>query len=252
MLGSVAVIALLVPSSGARAQDMPLSQIIAEHESWTVVKGGYSKITSLFTDLNGRVRVNHDKGLDFVHLDGSVHPRQDADNDVKVPAQARTHYGLTYIIREDDPPTVSLLGRNSPIVETPAVARPAGLALSNDDATLFVGDAAGKNIWAFRVEKDGTLTAGERYCALRMKLSDKESGMTALTVDAAGRIYACTPFGVQIFDPTGRLCGVLTKPDQGPLTALAFGGTDRNVLYIACGDKLYARQMQARGKPLEH
>jgi enterochelin esterase family protein len=230
---------------------MPLSQIIAEDHPWTLVKGGYTKIEGLYTDPNGRVRVIHGKGMDFVGTDGAVHVRHDADSDVKVPHQARTRSGLVYIIREDDPPLVSLRRQNSPEIETLGVNRPAGLALSPDDTTLFVGDSAGTAIWAFRVEKDGTLSAGEPYCPLRLKAEQMESAITCVITDAAGRVYAGTPLGVQIFDPTGRLCGVLTNPSEGTVTALTYGGTDMNVLYMACGDKLFSRQMIARGKSAE-
>ena len=247
----LSVLSVVLIGSPAKAQDMPLSQILAEDHSWTVVKGGYTKIDALVTDPNGRVRVMHGKGMDFVGTDGAVRIRHDADSDVKLPHQARTRRGLTYLIREDDPPLVSLLQQNTPVIETPRVNRPAGLALNPDDSTLFVGDAAGNAVWAFRVEKDGSLTAGEPYCPLRLKPEQKESGVACVITDAAGRIYAGTPLGVQIFDPTGRLCGVLTKPCEGKVTALAFGGTDMNVLYMACGDKLYSRQMIAKGKSPE-
>src|SRR5262249_15620278 len=245
---ALACLLVLIGSGWARAQDMPLSQIIAEEHSWVLLKSGFFRIDALFTDPNGRVRVIHDKGMDFIGTDGAVRARRDADSDVKLPHQARTRSGLVYIIREDDPPSVSLLGANSPVVDTPGVGRPAGLALSPDDSTLFVGDAAGNSIWAFRVEKGGMLSAGEPYCPLRLKPGEKESGVTCVLTDAAGRIYAGTPLGVQIFDPTGRLCGVLNQPCEGRLTALAFGGTDLNVLYMACGDSLFSRQMLAKGK----
>ena len=74
--------------------------------------------------------------------------------------------------------------------------------------------------------------------------------MTALTTDAAGRVYACTPLGIQVFDPTGRLCGVLHKPGRGDLTAIAFCGENRDILAVACGEKLFMRKMQAKGLPL--
>jgi len=247
----LAVLSVVYFCSAASAQDMPLSQIIAADHPWTLVKSGYTKIDALVTDASGRVRVIHGKGMDFVGADGAVRIRHDADADVKLPHQARTHRGLVYIIREDDTPLVSLLNQNAPVVETTGVGRPSGLALSPDDSTLFVGDASGNAVWAFRVEKDGTLSAGEPYCPLRLKPEQKESGVTCVITDAVGRIYAGTPLGVQIFDPTGRLCGVLSNPCEGKVTALAYGGADMNVLYMACGDRLYSRQMLARGKSPE-
>src|SRR5262249_34835250 len=104
----------------------------------------------------------------------------------------------------------------------PGLNRPAGITLWPDGRRLVVGDADGKHLWAFPVEKDGDLTAGERYYALRVKRGQTKSGVTALTVDDKGRLYACTPLGVQVFDPTGRLCGVLLKPSAADPTAIAF------------------------------
>src|SRR5262249_45138549 len=128
------------------------------------------------------------------------------------------------------------------------VASPSGSALSPDESTLFVGDAEGSHVWAFRIEKDGRLTAGERYCPLRVKSGQKASGVTALATDAAGRVYAATPLGVQVFDPTGRLSGVMTHPAPGkPLVGLAFGGPDRKTLYVSTSDTVYARKSKVQG-----
>src|SRR5262249_55513948 len=106
----------------------------------------------------------------------------------------------------------------------PGLNRPSGITLWPDGRRLVVGDADGKHLWAFRVEKGGDLTAGDRYYALRVKRGQTKSGVTALTVDDKGRLFACTPLGVQVFDPTGRLCGVLLKPSDVDPTAIAFGG----------------------------
>ena len=64
---------------------------------------------------------------------------------------------------------------------------PSVLAIWPDQGTLVVGDAKGKHLWAFRCEKDGTLTAGEPYYALRLRTGEKESHVTALTVDTKGQ-----------------------------------------------------------------
>jgi enterochelin esterase family protein len=110
-----------------------------------------------------------------------------------------------------------------------------------------VADAEGRHLWAFRIEADGRLTFGEPYYPLRVKPGQADAGVTALATDAAGRVYAATPLGVQVFDPTGRLAGVLLKPAAAPLTALTFGGKDLDTLYVACGDRIYARKTKAKG-----
>jgi enterochelin esterase family protein len=62
-------------------------------------------------------------------------------------------------------------------------------------------------------------------------------------------LYAATDLGIQVFDPTGRLCGVLLKPKDEPLIGVAFGGSDNDRLFTVCGDKLYSRKLKTRGVP---
>jgi enterochelin esterase family protein len=84
-----------------------------------------------------------------------------------------------------------------------------------------------------------------------VRRGETASGVTALTVDDKGRVYACTPLGVQVFDPTGRLSGVLLKPADGDLTAVALGGPDGDTLFVACGEKIFARKTKAKAVPLK-
>ena len=69
-----------------------------------------------------------------------------------------------------------------------------------------------------------------------------------MTTDAAGRYYVTSALGVQVFDPTGRMCGVLPKPQlDKPLTSCALAGPGLSYLYITNGDKIYRRKVQAAG-----
>jgi sugar lactone lactonase YvrE len=122
----------------------------------------------------------------------------------------------------------------------------AGLALWNDGGTLVAGDAAGKHLYAFRINKDGTLSARERYYPLRVR-PKKPSEAAALALDREGRLYAATREGVQVFGPTGRLCGVLLRPERAAVTALTFGGPDFDRLYVVCAGKLYVRKVKSKG-----
>ena len=55
--------------------------------------------------------------------------------------------------------------------------------------------------------------------------------------------------GVQIFDPTGRLCGVLPAPQPAkPLTSCALAGQNLEYLYVTNGDKIFRRKVQAKAK----
>jgi len=141
----------------------------------------------------------------------------------------------------------SLLGKGDTRLKLPEkLTKPSGMVLWPDDGTLVIGDAEGKHLWAFRVEKDGSLSSADPYYALRMKPGEKASQVSALTVDDKGRLYACTPLGIQVFDPTGRLSGVIEKPQEGKMTGIAFGGENGDLLLVAYGDKLFSRKMQGK------
>jgi enterochelin esterase family protein len=127
------------------------------------------------------------------------------------------------------------------------ITAPNGLSLSPDQQTLAVSDYGGLYVWTFRVEPDGTLNAKENYMTARAP-EGKPSRGDGMATDQAGRYYVCTALGVQVFDPTGRLCGVMPSPQPGkPLTNVGFGGANLDNLYITCGDKIYRRKVRAHG-----
>ena len=65
-----------------------------------------------------------------------------------------------------------------------------------------------------------------------------------MAVDKKGRYYITSQLGVQIFDPTGRPCGVLPKPNPDqPLTTCILAGSDHSTLYIAHGSAIYSRPL---------
>lgn len=129
------------------------------------------------------------------------------------------------------------------------LAKPVGLTLWPDHGTLVVADGGDKSLWTYRIEADGSLAHKERYYhPLRLPAGEKKaSGASGLTADTAGRVYVASPAGIQVFDPAGRLSGVILKPADTSPTALAFGGTDRDLLYVACGDQVYVRKTRAKG-----
>jgi enterochelin esterase family protein len=81
------------------------------------------------------------------------------------------------------------------------------------------------------------------YAPLRVKRGEKSIDVLGLTTDKDGRIYAATEIGVQVFDPTGRLCGVMTTP-KGKAEWFVFEG-DTLTLWI--GETKYARKLRTAG-----
>jgi enterochelin esterase family protein len=65
-----------------------------------------------------------------------------------------------------------------------------------------------------------------------------------MAVDKSGRYYVTSAMGVQIFDPTGRPCGVLPKPDpEQPLTSCTLAGANLEYLYVTNGTAVYRRKL---------
>ncbi len=138
---------------------------------------------------------------------------------------------------------------------------PNGIALSPDQGTLAVSDSRGENAWLFRILPDGTLDAKAPYMTMRLPIDPDgvferqspppyktASGGDGMTTDTIGRYYITSAVGLQVFDPTGRLCGVLPKPKlDKPLTSCALSGPLRSYLYITNGDAIYRRKVQAEG-----
>lgn len=70
-----------------------------------------------------------------------------------------------------------------------------------------------------------------------------------MAIDAIGRFYVTSELGVQIFDPTGRPCGLLPKvdPDQ-PLVTCMLAGENHSTLFVAQGEKIYRRRLSVHGR----
>jgi len=127
-------------------------------------------------------------------------------------------------------------------------------AVALGGSTLLVAGTSDRYIWAFQIQKDGSIGPGDRYCRMRVRGDDRRKRVTpaeayraeptAMTIDGANRTYVATNLGIQVFDPTGRLCGVFTAP-PGQVSELAFDG-DR--LFARAGGKVFVRTMLAQGK----
>ena len=110
--------------------------------------------------------------------------------------------------------------------------------------TLYAGTADGRALIAFALDKDRNPHHPAPYAPLCLKRGEQGIRVTWLAGDRDGRIYAATDIGVQVFDPTGRLCGVLTPAATGAPEAMAFEG-DKLTLWV--GDEKYTRKLNTAG-----
>jgi len=138
------------------------------------------------------------------------------------------------------------------------IGRPNGIALSNDGGTLAVSDSGGENVWTFRVLADGSLDAKMPTMTMRLAIDPQgefkfnepppylpASRGDGMAVDKAGRYYVTSAVGVQVFDPTGRQCGVLPKPDEAMgLTSCTLAGPDHQYLYVTNGSTVFRRKLK--------
>lgn len=141
------------------------------------------------------------------------------------------------------------------------LANPNGITLSPDQGTLAVSEHRGGSVWTFRVNADGSLDAGAPTMAMRRPIDPKgefksqqpppylaAASGDGMTTDEQGRTYVTTALGIQVFDPTGRLCGVLAKARAGSSeVSCVLSGPGRAYLYVGAGTAIYRRKVQATG-----
>ena len=129
------------------------------------------------------------------------------------------------------------------VVPSPTVSR-----LAPNGSILYVGSSEGRYVWAFRVDADGKPGLGDRYARLWTAKGQEHQPVTAMTFDSRNCLYAATPGGLQTFDPTGRLCGVIDVPSKKKLTGLMWTGSELDVLVAEFeGGERFARKMNVRG-----
>jgi gluconolactonase len=278
---------IIQATDGAYAQDMPLSDVLIDGQGWVLVAEGYqftegpavdSKGQVFFTDipsskiyridLEGQVHLFAENtartnGLMF-GPDGKLYGCRMGDKQIVAYAADGTHEVIVENVDSNDlvvtaqgeifftDPPNQQVWHVSPTREKQVVVkgfRPNGIILTPDGGTLVVTDSDAPHLWAFRVEQDGKLSHGEKYFQpLRLPPGENSCpGSDGMIVDKAGRIYVATRMGLQMFDPTGRMGGVIAKPHAGPLSNVTFGGPELNMLYATCGDKVFRRLTKTQG-----
>jgi enterochelin esterase family protein len=124
---------------------------------------------------------------------------------------------------------------------------PNGITLAPDQGTLAVSEYRGTNVWVYRVNADGSLAAGARYMDLRTPVGKADSGGDGSTTDAMGRYYVTSHLGIQMFDSTGRMGGIIAKPTTKGCVSVAFAGPGHEYLYACAADKIFRRKTSAKG-----
>ncbi|MCP5518794.1 MAG: SMP-30/gluconolactonase/LRE family protein [Verrucomicrobiales bacterium] len=138
---------------------------------------------------------------------------------------------------------VSARGMARPAPVAGGIVAPNGIALSPDGRFLLVSEYRGTNGWSFLIAPDGSLRGGERYMQLRKPQDREDSGGDGMTTDRLGRAWITSHEGIQVFDATGRLGGVVARPQAKGIVSCALAGPAGDLLYVCNADRVYRRRV---------
>ena len=144
-------------------------------------------------------------------------------------------------------------GKVTRVITQPAIGRPNGLAITPDGKTLYVIDSnyirpdGNRKIWAFDVADDGS--AGKQRQVYDF---GRGRGGDGMRLDSRGNLWvaagvsaprtanetADVPTGVYVISPAGKLLGRIPIPED-VITNLAFGGEDKQTLYVTAGKTIF-------------
>jgi len=139
------------------------------------------------------------------------------------------------VYRLDDEGNVRLL--------TKELTQPNGLAFSPDGKRFYVDDSEQRNIRAYDVGSDGSLSNGRIFGA---EPAGKHEGVPdGMRVDEAGNLYVTGPKGIWIWDSEGHHLGTIEMPEQP--ANLIWGDNDYRTLYITATTSVYKLRTKVRG-----
>ena len=119
---------------------------------------------------------------------------------------------------------------------------PNGLAFSTDESILYVNDSLRRNIRAFDVQPDGSLTNDRVFLDMDVETPGAPDGMK---VDVQGNVYCTGPGGVWVIDPNGNHLGTIEFPEQP--ANLAFGEPHNQTIYLTARTSLFSIRTKVPG-----
>jgi gluconolactonase len=221
------------------------------------------------SDADGKVAVfkNNTGGAKALHVsaDGRLYASQPAQKrvvswgpagDEKVLAQnvtaddlAPTAKGTVYFV-DSAHKSVGLIdkaGKSRVVFQGTEMLLPATLTLSPDQAMVAVGDAQNKFSWSLEIAADGSLINGEPFYRVDMPDISPYSGVSSVTMDSEGQVFFATALGIQLCEANGRAATILSKPEMGTVSGIAFGGKELNWIYATEDGKVFRRPSLRKG-----
>jgi len=122
---------------------------------------------------------------------------------------------------------------------------PNGVILSPDEKTLYLIPSMQAEMLAYAIESPGKLGPQRVFCTLKQATGKTNGGGDGLTVDSKGNLYITSALGLQVFDPHGKMLGIIEFPEQ-PANC-TFGGEDNKTLYATARTSVYSVPMEVAG-----
>ena len=139
------------------------------------------------------------------------------------------------VYRLDDAGNVRLL--------TQDLTQPNGLAFSPDGKHFYIDDSEKRNIRAYDVVSDGTLSNGRIFGE---EPGGKHDGVPdGIKVDKSGNLFVTGPKGIWVWDAFGNHLGTIAMPEQP--ANLTWGDKDYRTLYITATTSVYRLEMKTQG-----
>lgn len=121
-----------------------------------------------------------------------------------------------------------------------------GTAVSPDRKWLAVTRRGSRHGWGFRVDPGGALLSGDRFYRFVVVDETDDPGTGPIAFDDAGRLYAASALGVQIFDDQGIARAILDAPTD-EIVDLRITNAPHTVLDVVSRDgRAYRRRLKDR------
>ncbi|GAB4012618.1 SMP-30/gluconolactonase/LRE family protein [Spirosoma migulaei] len=245
------------PVKTGTSKNQMLTDILLPNAGWQLVGEGYRRAEGLSANAKGEVFFSDgsDGKLWKVGLDDKL-SRDDGKtssvaNGLKGNFSVVASNGNGYLTspaqHANEPSSVWLIqpnGKKSK-VDTGLMSA-TGVTLSPDQTLLYVADNRSHWVYSFSIKPDGTLANKQKYYWLHAPDTADDAGANGLKTDRDGRLYVASRLGIQVCDQAGRVNAILPIPNRN-VSNICFGGSNFDILYATCGDKVYKRKLHVKG-----
>ena len=191
---------------------------------WSIDRN--KKVTVLINDLEGK-KLNGPNDL-WVSPRGDIYFTD--------PYYQRSWWTRTKPEMEGEKVYVLRRGSKTPVPVVDSLQRPNGIVGTADGKYLYVADIKGNKTYRYTIDKDGSLSNAQLFAPV---------GSDGITLDNKGNVYL-TGRGVTVFNKQGQRIKHIPVPEKWTAN-VAFGGKQRNKLFITASEGVYVLDMKVKG-----